>query len=77
MLPLPNRTGELTMPNYEIHYVGGDHQGRGHTAMYCVDDAQALRWASGLLRDALTAEVWSNGRKVGWVGSPESGISPV
>ena len=60
------------MPAYEVRYVGGDHQDRGYTDMHCVDDAQALRWASGLLQDSLAAEVWSNGRKVGWVGSSES-----
>jgi hypothetical protein len=65
------------MPDYKVHYVGGDHQDHGHTNMHCVDDAQALLWASSLLHDSLTAEVWSNGRKVGWVGSPESDISPV
>jgi hypothetical protein len=64
------------MPDYEIHYVGGDRKGRGHTDMHCVDDEQALRWASGLLQDSLAAEVWSSGRKVGWVGSPRSDLSP-
>jgi hypothetical protein len=64
------------MPDYEIHYVGGDHRSRGQTDMHCVDDEQALRWASGLLWDSLAAEVWSNGRKIGWVGSPRSDVSP-
>jgi hypothetical protein len=51
------------MPDYEIHYVGGDRKGRGHTDMHCVDDEQALGWASGLLRGSLAAEYGATG---GW-----------
>jgi hypothetical protein len=43
--------------------------------IHCADDGQAMRWASGLLRDHLGAEVFEGVRKMGWVttsGCPRS-----
>ena len=54
------------MPSYRIAFVGGDDN-REPLSIHCVDDAQALRWASGLLRGNLGAEVMEGARKVGWV----------
>jgi hypothetical protein len=57
------------MADDEFYYVGGGDRVRGRSAMQCIDDADVLRWASGLLRDSLAAEVWSNVRRIGWVSA--------
>jgi hypothetical protein len=54
------------MPSYQIEFVGGD-DGREPLTIHCVDDAQALRWALGVLGGNLGAEVMEGARKVGWV----------
>jgi hypothetical protein len=55
------------MPSYQIVFVGGGDLNREPMDIHCADDGQAMRWASGLLRDHLGAEVFEGVRKVGWV----------
>jgi len=57
------------MPSYKIEFVGGDDTDREPMTVHCVDDAQALRWASGFAGGHLGAEVWEGTRKVGWVAT--------
>jgi hypothetical protein len=46
------------MPSYQIEFVGSGNPNREPMTIYCFDDAQALRWASGLLGSHLSgAEV--------------------
>jgi hypothetical protein len=54
------------MPSYQIEFVDGGGN-REPVSIHCVDDAQALSWASGLLQGSLGAEVSEGARKVGWV----------
>jgi hypothetical protein len=45
------------MPSYKIEFVGGSGLIRSPMNVVCVDDRQALHWASGLLAHHLGAEV--------------------
>jgi hypothetical protein len=58
------------MPSYQIKFVGGLE--RSPRNIVCVDDRQALSWASGLLEQHLGAEVSSDGRQVGWVTTADN-----
>ena len=55
------------MPSYQIEFVGGGLLNRPLSVVVCNDDHQALHWAADQLAHHLGAEVFSNGRKVGWV----------
>jgi hypothetical protein len=55
------------MPRYQIEFVGGGALRRPLLNIVCVDDQQALNWASSFLTHHLGAEVSSDGRQVGWV----------
>lgn len=57
------------MPSYQIEF----DDNREPMSIHCVDDAQALRWASGLLQGNLGAEVSEGARKVGWVTASGDG----
>jgi hypothetical protein len=67
------------MPSYQIEFVGGGELNRPPLQIICIDDHQALDWASGLLAHHLGAEVSASGRKVGWVSTADNqaGISAV
>jgi hypothetical protein len=58
------------MPSYQIKFVGGVE--RSPRNIVCVDDRQALSWASGLLEQHLGAEVSHDGRQVGWVTTADN-----
>jgi len=55
------------MPSYQIEFVGGADPNREPMSIYCADDDQVLRWASGLLGEYFGAEVSEGARTVGWV----------
>lgn len=55
------------MPIYKIEFVGGDQSVREPLIVNCVNDAQAMDWASGLLGGHLGAEISEGTRQVGWV----------
>jgi hypothetical protein len=58
------------MPKYQIAFVGGDE--RSPLNFVCVDDHQALRWASGFVAQHLGATVSNDGRPVGWVTAADN-----
>jgi hypothetical protein len=60
------------MPSYQIEFVGGGGLSRSPVNVVCVDDHQALYWASGLLAYHLGAEVSSDGKQVGWVTTADN-----
>ena len=55
------------MPSYQFEFVGGGVLSRPPVNVVCVDDHQALDWASGLLAHHLGVEVSSDEKQVGWV----------
>ena len=60
------------MPRYRVEFVGGGESSRPPVNVVCVDDHQALHWASGLLAHHLGAEVSSAGKQVGWVTTADN-----
>ena len=58
------------MPSYQIEFVGGGE--RSPLNIVCVDDHQALRWASGFPAQHFGAEVSNDGRPVGWVTAADN-----
>jgi len=60
------------MPSYQIEFVGGGELNRPPLQIICIDDRQALDWASGLLGHHLGAEVSTSARKVGWVSTADT-----
>ena len=66
------------MPSYQIEFGGGNRPSRQPMTIHCVDDAQAMSWASGFLsREHLAAEVSEGARKVGWVTLPGDQVKPI
>ena len=65
-LPLPIKIAERAMPGYRIEFTNADDSGVTRE-VHCVDDAQVLRWAFGLLGSHAIAEVWHGDRNVGRV----------
>jgi hypothetical protein len=63
------------MPSYQIEFVGGGGLSRSLMNIVCVNDDQALDWASGLLAHHLGAEVSSDGKQVGWVTLPTNRLA--
>ena len=55
------------MPSYQIWFVGGGPLNRPPQVVVCVDDHEAVHWAVGQLAHHLGAEIFNDGRKVGWV----------
>jgi hypothetical protein len=62
------------MPSYQIEFVGGDE--RSQLNFVCVDDHQALRWASGFVAQHLGGKVSNDGRPVGWVKTAADNQEP-
>jgi hypothetical protein len=60
------------VPSYQIEFVGGGELSRAPLNVVCVDDQQALNWASDFLEQHLGAEVSSAGRRVGWVTTADN-----
>ena len=59
------------MPSYQIEFVGGGAL-KSPLNIVCIDDHQALHSVSGLLAHHLGAEVYSDGRQVGWVTTADN-----
>ena len=55
------------MPSYQIEFVGGGPLNCSPQVVVCVDDHEAVYWAAGQLAHHLGAEIFNDGRKVGWV----------
>jgi hypothetical protein len=62
------------MPTYQIEFVGGNRPSRQPMTIHCVDDAQAMSWASSFLGNHLAAEVSEGARKVGWATFPDDQV---
>ena len=60
------------MPSYQIAFVGGGRLNRPLVNIVCVNDSQALHWASGLLEHHLGAEISNGERTVGWVTTADN-----
>ena len=65
-----------SMPSYKIEFIGGGQPHREPVAIHCIDDAQAMDWASGLVGSHLGAEVLEGTRRVGWVTASEPTLNP-
>jgi hypothetical protein len=67
------------MPSYQIEFVGGGLLNRPPLIVICVDDHQAVHWAAGQLAHHLGAEIYNDGRKVGWVttANNQAGVSVI
>ena len=63
---------EAVMPTYQVEFVGGGELNQLPQNVVCIDDQQALHWASGHLAQHLGAEVSKDARKVGWVTTADN-----